>query len=305
MNAIARTPKSAQALDPGMHPEMEQPPPEGEISASVPPEPDEQGIRRKSNAAQQINALGELAGGIAHDFRNVLAVISSALRLAERRENHPQKTREYLEAAQEGVERGFRLTSRLLALAKPHAPDLHPEDPSRLIRELLPFLKYGAGPRVRIRLELKERAASCMVDPPQFNQALLNLVVNARDAMPEGGEIVIGTEIVRAPAGDRRQFLRIRVSDTGEGMSTETAARIFDPWFTTKGETGTGLGLPQVHRFMALVGGSISVSSAPAIGTTFDLLFPIADHELRGHAPTADVSRSIRQRSSVSRGPRS
>lgn len=277
MNAIVKTPRSAQPLDRGITPEMEQPPPDQATFVPLPPVPEEQEIRRRSSAAQRINALGELAGGIAHDFRNVLAVISSALHLAERQQGDARKTGEYLTAAQEGVERGFRLTSRLLALAKPHAPDLHPEDPSGLIRELLPFLKYGAGPRVRIRLELEQRPASCLVDPPQFNQAFLNLVVNARDAMPNGGEIVIATEIVPAADGDPGRFLRIRVSDTGAGMSQETAARIFDPWFTTKGETGTGLGLPQVHRFMALVGGSISVRSAAAIGTTFELRFPIGD----------------------------
>jgi len=288
MNAIVKRPTSTQAADRGIAPEMERPPPGAEVSVPPLPVPDERAIRHKSNAAQQINALGELAGGIAHDFRNVLAVISSALHLAERQAAGSRKTREYLAAAQEAVERGLRLTSRLLALAKPHAPDLHPEDPTHLVRELLPFLKYGAGPHVRVRVELEEKAASCIVDPAQFNQALLNLVVNARDAMPDGGEIVIGSAIVDAPGGDHGRFLRIRLSDTGEGMSKETAARIFDPWFTTKGETGTGLGLPQVHRFMTLVGGSISVSSAPSIGTSFDLHFPIRDPEVSETSPICE-----------------
>lgn len=286
MNATVEASTSARPPDRGIIREIEQPPPDPVIFVPSAPKPDEQGIRRKSSTAHQLNALGELAGGIAHDFRNVLAVISSAIRLAEGQGGGPRRTREYLTAAQEGVERGLRLTSRLLALAKPHAPDLRPADPAHLIRELLPFLKYGAGPRVRIRLELEQSAASCLVDPPQFNQALLNLVVNARDAMADGGEIVIRSDIVPASAGDPlpggRGLLRIRVSDTGEGMSPETAARIFDPWFTTKGETGTGLGLPQVRRFMTQMGGSISVASAPAIGTAFDLLFPIREHECGG-----------------------
>ena len=298
MNAIVNTPGPAQPLDRGITPEMEQPPPAGVIFVPPRSAPEEQGIPRKSSAVQRINALGELAGGIAHDFRNVLAVIGSALHLAEREGDGPQRTREYLAAAQESVQRGLRLTSRLLALAKPHSPDLHPEDPCNLIRELLPFLRYGAGPRVRLRLELEETAVSCMVDPPQFNQALLNLVVNARDAMPDGGEIVIASAIVRAPDGDPGRFLRIRVSDTGEGMSKATAARIFDPWFTTKGETGTGLGLPQVRRFMTLVGGSISVSSAPAIGTYFDLHFPLRDPEDCGRR-AAEAAGPIRERPSA------
>jgi len=287
VNAIAETPKLENPLDGGTAPERERPP--ADAARTLTPLPDGPGIRDSSSAVERINALGELAGGIAHDFRNVLAVISSAIRLAERQEGDPQKAREFLTAAQEGVERGLRLTSRLLSLAKPQAPDVHAVDPSDLIRELLPFLKYGAGPRVKIRLELEAKAASCLVDPPQFNQALLNLVVNARDAMPDGGEIVIRSDVVRMPAGaegsgSASPFLRIRVSDTGEGMSQETAARIFDPWFTTKGETGTGLGLPQVQRFMRLVGGSISLFSAPGTGTTFELFFPIEQDARNGSA---------------------
>ena len=299
MTAFDSKPISARAPDRGVTSRIGQPTSPAAILMAPRPEPGVRGLRRRSDTAQQIDALGELAGGIAHDFRNVLAVISSALHLAERHGNDPGKTREYLSAAQDSVERGLRLTSRLLALSKPHAPDLRLEDPGKLIRELLPFLRSGAGPRVSLRLELQETAVSFLVDPPQFNQALLNLVVNARDAMPGGGEIVIESGVAPPPDGSQDRFLRIRVSDSGQGMSKETAARIFEPWFTTKGETGTGLGLPQVHRFMILVGGSISVSSTPGSGTSFDLLFPIRDAAPCGNRRAAERAGPIaRKRSS-------
>ena len=229
---------------------------------------------RGRRAAERINSLGEMAGGIAHDFRNVLAVIGSALNLAERHSGDSEKAALYLAAARESVERGLRLSSRLLTLARPHGLDIHPHSITALIGELAPFLRYGAGPDIRVSLELCEDAPECRVDAPQFNAALLNLVVNARDAMPDGGEIRISADV---PDGDPHWF-RVAVADTGHGMSNETIARIFNPWFTTKGEIGTGLGLPQVCAFMRLVGGRVEVSSEVGKGTTFELLFP-ALHE--------------------------
>lgn len=235
--------------------------------------------RRRARATQRITALGEMTRGISHDFRNVLAIIESGLRLAEENLENPEKARSYLAAAHEGVRRGMKLTTQLLAFAKPQALDIHPEDANELLRKLSLFLKYGAGPGIRIDFDLASEIPICLIEPSQFNAAILNLVVNARDAMPDGGEITISTKPCRletaipASAGGD-VYLLVRVADTGQGMSPETVKRIFDPYFTTKGNTGTGLGIPQVHAFMQLVGGEVRVTSKPGDGSRFDLLFP-------------------------------
>ena len=234
---------------------------------------------RSARAAQRITALGEMTFGIAHDFRNVLAIIESGLRLAERSLENSEKADAYLAAAHDGVERGLRLTSQLLAFAKPQKPDIDPQDANDLIRKLALFLKYGAGPGIRIKFDLADRIPICRIEPSQFNAAILNLIVNARDAMPDGGEITIATRPCRLTAPSdgparRTTYLLVRITDAGQGMSPETVNRIFDPYFTTKGNTGTGLGVPQVRAFMEQVGGHVRVTSKPGVGTTFDLLFP-------------------------------
>jgi signal transduction histidine kinase len=196
--------------------------------------------------------------------------------------------------AREGVERGSKLASRLLALARTHLPEPRPADLSLLVGELLPFLRHAAGPGVAIRVERRAGPALCIVDPQQFNTALLNLVVNARDAMPGGGEIGIRTDEVRAgtcetATGVAQRHVRLRVADTGEGMAADVAARIFDAWFTTKGDTGTGLGLPQVRRFVSAAGGSVALFSEPGQGTVLDLFFPIDEDP----PPDRDLSKQL------------
>lgn len=280
--------------------------------------------KRSARAAHRITALGEMTFGIAHDFRNVLAIIESGLSLAERSLDNSAESRAYLAAAHDGVERGLRLTSQLLAFAKPQKPDIHPEDANDLIRKLALFLKYGAGPGVRIRFDLADVIPLCPIEPSQFNAAILNLVVNARDAMPDGGEITIATKPcqLKATAGGtarRDTYLLIRVTDAGQGMSPETVERIFDPYFTTKGNTGAGLGVPQVRAFMELIGGRVRVTSKPGIGTTFDLLFPTSESASQapdnlwlqldrwvneGGSPEQARSRSVRKNSAIERRPR-
>lgn len=237
--------------------------------------PEDESRRRSARASQRITALGEMTRGIAHDFRNILALIESGVRLAEDNLGNAGRSRACLAAAHQGVARGLALTSQLLAFATPQKPDVHPEDANRLIRELAPFLKYGAGPGIDVRLDLADDIPICPIEPSQFNAAILNLVVNARDAMSGGGTILISTErFDLGPSRRRSSWLRLGVSDNGEGMSPETVRRIFDPFFTTKGNTGTGLGVPQVHAFMQGLGGQVRVASRPGTGTRFDLLFP-------------------------------
>jgi len=237
--------------------------------------------RRSARASQRITVLGEMTAGLAHDFRNILAVIESGLSLAERNHDDPEKAQAALAAAHEGIRRGTRLTSQLVLFAKPQKPDVHPENVNDLLNGLKSFLKYGAGPGIRLVLELAPELPQCRIDPPLFNAAILNLVINARDAMPDGGEIRIKTGLIwlseTDDASDDHNCVVVRIIDQGAGMTKEVRDRIFDPYFTTKGETGTGLGIPQVASFMRSSGGCLNVNSEPGAGTSFDLYFPICD----------------------------
>jgi len=228
-------------------------------------------------AAHRISALGEMTGGIAHDFRNVLSVIGSGLSVAERYSGDSAKVEPALAAVREGIERGMKMTNRLLAFAKQQQLVSGLEDVNVLLAKLRQFLKYGAGPGIRVILELAPNLPKCLVDPPQFNSAMLNLVINARDAMPAGGVIRISTSALIEQA--HVSYVRVRVSDDGVGMSPEVSKRVFDPYFTTKGAGGTGLGVPQVHAMMRQVGGYVTVDSAVGKGTSFDLFFPVHEEQ--------------------------
>ena len=144
---------------------------------------------QRADAAQRLAALGEMTAGIAHDFRNLLAVIKSGLELAEKSLEQPDKVRVYIAAARQGIDRGVKLTSQLLAFAKRQELDARAGDVNELLGNLELLLTYSAGPGIRVVLELAPDIPNCLIDPSQFDAAVLNLVVNARDAMPQGGEI--------------------------------------------------------------------------------------------------------------------
>ena len=230
--------------------------------------------------AARVAALGEMTGGIVHDFRNILAVVESGLRLAATSFEQPEKARAYITEARDGLERGRRLASQLLTFAK--MPERAPRawNFNALLRQLEPFLQCGVGPGVKIVMTLTPALPECLVDQSQFAAAMLNLVLNARDAMPSGGEVQISTRALDAETTSpdepsARARVRIRVSDSGLGMSAGVIEKIFDPFFTTKGETGTGLGLSQVSACMRLHDGQINVVSGIGSGTAVDLLFPV------------------------------
>ena len=236
---------------------------------------------QRERATQRLASLGEMTGGIVHDFRNILAVIESGLRLAEKHSGEPEKASVFIAGVHDGIDRGLKLTSQLLTFARQRKFEAREGDANELLRQLELLLRYGAGPEIHIMFDLAPDIPNCLLDPSQFNAAILNLVVNARDAMPNGGELQISTE--RRQVGTSTQdlpvpgiYVRVRVKDCGEGMPPETLMRIFDPFFTTKGERGTGLGLPQVCAFMRLIGGYVNVVSECEKGTIVDLLFPTA-----------------------------
>src|SRR5687768_12030085 len=189
--------------------------------------------------AARVAALGEMTGGIVHDFRNILVVVDSGLRLAATNFDEPVKARAYIAEARVGIERGRRLASQLLTFAK--MPEREPQawDVNMLLTHLEPFLRCGVGPGVRIVLMLAPAVPQCLIEQSQFAAAILNLVLNARDAMPNGGEVQISTQKLEAETSSSddctvRAQVRIRVSDSGLGMSAGVIERIFDPFFTTK-----------------------------------------------------------------------
>lgn len=253
--------------------------------------------------AQKLEAVGQLTGGVAHDFNNLLTVVIGALDLAQRRPDDVERRDRMIEAALAAARRGGQLTHQLLAFARrqPLTPQLHRIDD--LIAQGEPLLRRAAGDAVPLSFRLEAGEAVCRIDGGQFDAALMNLVVNARDAVSQGGAVSIETQVIDAREGDldgapAGRYVQVSVTDTGVGMDAETRARIFEPFFTTKAVgKGTGLGLSQAYGFARQSGGSASVDSAPGRGATVRLYLPLAEGAT-AKAPAAGVPvEAVRPRS--------
>ena len=242
--------------------------------------------------AQKLQAVGQLAGGIAHDFNNMLATVLGNLELMQRRfgqtdrpwtEVDHDRMMHLVERASSAVQRGSRLTSRLLAFSRRQRLSPRPTDMNALLRDLITLARSTLGSRIQITAELDDGLWAAMADPSQVEAAILNLCLNARDAMPDGGTLTISTANTSSEtvtfSEDRPQlqpgdYVRICVSDTGFGMTPEVRARAFDPFFTTKGPSGTGLGLSQVYGTARQSGGDVNIRSQPGEGTEISLYLP-------------------------------
>ncbi|HEY6099009.1 MAG TPA: ATP-binding protein, partial [Anaeromyxobacter sp.] len=243
----------------------------------------EQNLRQ----AQKMEAVGRLAGGIAHDFSNVLAVILgySDLLLRDMPTGDP-RLREYAEGIVEAAHRAVGVTRQLLTLSRKKL--LRPEilSVNKVVQDLGKLLSRAMGERIDLVHRLGEGVPPVVADADQLAQVLLNLAVNARDAMPDGGPLEIATATVElaAPAPDvglpAGRFVTLSVKDGGCGMSEDVRARIFEPFFTTK-ETGTGLGLATVYGIVRQAGGAIRVDSRPGGGSTFTVYLPAADDRVQ------------------------
>jgi PAS domain S-box-containing protein len=239
--------------------------------------------------AQKMEAVGQLTGGIAHDFNNMLQGVTGGLGMARRRvaEGRADEALRYLDTVQRAAERAAGLTRRLLAFARRRPLEPKPVDTDGLVAGLADLIRRTVGPGVALDLQLRDGAGSVLCDPNELESALLNLCINARDAMPEGGRLTIGTEDLRLSAADipggaaePGLYVALSVADTGTGMPPDVLERVFEPFFTTKplGQ-GTGLGLSQVWSFVRQSGGLVRVESAPGRGTTVRLLLPLHEHE--------------------------
>lgn len=221
--------------------------------------------------AQRMEAIGQLTGGVAHDFNNMLAVIGGNLQLIARRaEGHPD-IRRLAAAAERAAERGARLTASLLSFSREQPLRPEPVDLNERIREFAPLLRRTLDGRMDLALELAPGRLMAMLDPAHFQAALMHLVINARDASPAGRRLTIATSLLpgddaAGEGGHPGPTACVRVIDTGPGMAPEIAARAFEPFFTTKevGQ-GSGLGLSQVHGFAGQSGGSARIDPPEAL----------------------------------------
>jgi signal transduction histidine kinase/CheY-like chemotaxis protein len=238
--------------------------------------------------AERMIALGELAGGIAHDFNNVLQVIAGNAELIERRPEDPQKVRQLARLALEAAERGGSIGRRLLAFARREILTVEPVDPAEVLEGLCQLLAYLFGSDIAIHTEIEPGLGAALTDKAQLQAVLLNLATNARDAMPNGGNLTFTAASERV-AQDRNDpilkagaYVRISVSDTGSGMDSATLLRATEPFFTTKPKgKGTGLGLSMAHGFAEQSGGALSIQSETDRGTIVSIWLPRAGVAVR------------------------
>ena len=254
--------------------------------------------RRKAEAAlvhsQKMEAIGHLTGGIAHDFNNLLTAVLGNIDRIRSRATDPKIVR-LAENAFMAAERGSKLTAQLLAFSRTQKLATQPVDVNALIRGMSDLLTQSLGPSVVLKSELADDLPHALADPNQLELAVLNLAINARDAMVDGGEIVIRTAPlqVTSPEDDSQpgSYVSITVIDNGSGMTPEVLARAFDPFFTTKpAGKGTGLGLSQVYGIARQAGGSVRIDSTVGAGTTVTIRLCESTDALQTAEPGAEVA---------------
>jgi CheY-like chemotaxis protein len=269
-------------------------------------------MEEKLRQVQKLEAVGQLTAGIAHDFNNLLTVILGNLELLERfhpeGEDAARSTRiaRCIATATDGARRAAALTRRLLAFSRQQALELEPVDVSKLIDRVWELLRRTLGESIDIRTKVMPDLGFVFADANELENAIINLAVNARDAMPSGGLLTIEAMTVNSVPVQHRdggdgegRYVRFIVSDTGVGMSPELLSRVFEPFFTTKGR-GTGLGLSQVYGFVTQSNGYIAIDSRPGFGTSVNIYLPevtatgadrpaVADTEIAADDKCSDV----------------
>lgn len=255
-----------------------------DVTDRVQVEREREGLQVQLMHAQKMEAVGQLAGGVAHDFNNMLTALMSHIDLA-RYEHEPDGRQEYLDEMQKVAERAAGLTRQLLLFSRRHVPKKRPVDLEALLEDSLQMLRRLIGENVALHVNLGREASVLVADPGMMEQVFLNLLVNARDAMPGGGNVRISTSAVEVrvgipPESEARpgRFVRLDIEDEGVGMDEATRGRIFEPFFTTKKEgQGTGLGLSTVYGIVRQHGGFVRVDSDLGRGSKFHVFLPLAD----------------------------
>jgi PAS domain S-box-containing protein len=244
--------------------------------------------------AQKMEAIGQLTAGMAHDFNNLLQVINGNLEVAQLSLGNPDAAGAALDRAQRAAMRAGKLTQQLLTFARKQRLEPKTININHLVVDFSEMLARTLGDRIELRLDLRSGLPACQIDPTHLEMALLNVLINARDAMPDGGEVSVGTSVVRGE--DRLKahglahgtYVVLCVVDHGSGMSPEVLRRATEPFFTTKGP-GTGLGLAMVHGFVQQSHGRLEIDSTPGQGTTVRMIFPTVDGGIRP-SPADDTS---------------
>ena len=244
-------------------------------------------LERRLRQSQKLEAVGRLAGGVAHDFNNLLTVIRANTEFLASKIGDSDDGTEEVGAIRAAADRAAELTNQLLAFGAEQLLRPRVVDPNQVVRDVRRLVSRTLGEDIRIELELASDPPAIEVDPSQLDQVLLNLAVNARDAMPEGGTLTLSTGVLEVgEADDEREvdlapgtYVRFDVVDTGVGMDEQVRERIFEPFFTTKGEVGTGLGLATAFGIVSQSGGAIQVETEPGEGSEFSIFFPAVDRE--------------------------
>ena len=242
--------------------------------------------RHRAIVAQKLEAMGQMTASVAHDFRNVLAVLTATTRLL--RKKGPEEA--FFREAEETIERGNAMVEQLLAFSRRQELQLIEADINLVLLRMKGVLRHFAGSETELIFDLQDNLPSCVIDHTQFDAALMNLVSNSRQAMTAGGRITFKTQL-QSEATGQPAYVRLTVTDTGSGVENAALKRIFEPFFTTK-ETGTGLGLAQVQTFMKQIWGNVVAESVPGSGTSIILCFPIASGDETMPAPASDVGRA-------------
>jgi PAS domain S-box-containing protein len=226
--------------------------------------------------SQKLDALGQLTGGVAHDFNNLLMVITGSIHTLKKRIGDDARMQRAVTAIETATRRGAALTSQLLTFARRQSVNPEPIDVAERIEAVRDVLDTGVGGTVKLSFDLDRTIWPVTVDAAELETALVNLVINARDAMPEGGTITIRAQNMTIPGGDDAgDYVGVSVTDAGTGIAPDVLHKIFDPFFTTKPiGRGTGLGLSQVHGFAYQAGGTVRVESELGKGTTVTILLP-------------------------------
>ncbi|WP_332700241.1 hybrid sensor histidine kinase/response regulator [Devosia sp.] len=223
--------------------------------------------------AQKMEAIGQLTGGVAHDFNNLLMAVLSSLELLRKRLPADPQAMRLLDNARQGAERGAALTRSMLAFARRQEMAIQPVDVASLVRSMQDMLSSSVGTMIAVEIQFPANLPLVLSDPNQLAAAILNLAVNARDAMPGGGTI-------RITANGEGEFVHLSIADSGEGMDSDVLARAREPFFTTKGVgKGTGLGLSMVHGIAEQSGGRLELRSQPGEGTVAEIWLPVARKE--------------------------
>ncbi|MDZ4372833.1 MAG: PAS domain S-box protein [Phenylobacterium sp.] len=249
--------------------------------------------------SQKMEAMGSLTGGVAHDFNNLLTPIIGSLDILQRRGLGGEREHRQINYALQSAERARILVQRLLAFARRQPLQPAPVDLETLVQGMIQLIGSTLGPQIRVTVEVAPELPNALADPNQLEMALLNLAVNARDAMPEGGALTITAAEASPPASTALpagRYVCLAVTDTGAGMEPGIVARAIEPFFSTKGVgRGTGLGLSMVHGLASQLGGALGIQSRPGQGTTIEVWLPATQRTVSPRPP-ASLSRLDRER---------